>query len=103
MESVVVAEIYVEGMTQESWSNQPIFTEQKLNKDCVCTSELQFICDSWHKSGYNGYAGGDHHFAAGALFMDELYDLGLPQVLKALPTVVGDRKGLRVGAWGYCI
>jgi len=104
MESVVVAEIWVDGINWKEWNNQPIFTTQDLSNTCTCAPELQFICDSWLSGGYNSYSGGDHHFGKAAAFYDEIYEQALPSVLLGLPgrTDLSD-DDLRLGTWGYCI
>lgn len=104
LEPLVVAEIYIDGVSWQEWDNQPIFTKQALTKACTCKPELQFICDSWKRGGgYDGYVGGNHQFGTADGFMDELYDLALPQVLEKLPRFTGSKEGLRIGSWGYCI
>jgi len=103
MEPIVIGEVYIENVTSRDWVNQPIYTTHEPEAKCKsCAPDRRFICDSWQKSGYLSYAGGDHHFGSAKAFFAELYDSTIPSVLGHLPST-SDNESLRVGAWGYCI
>jgi len=103
MEPVVMVEVYIKGVGWQNWNDQPIYTSDKLRKTCGrCDPELQFICDSWEKSGYAMYAGGNHNFGHAAAFFEELWKMVMPRLLRQLPQRT-DTKPVRTGAWGYCI
>jgi multisubunit Na+/H+ antiporter MnhC subunit len=103
MESVAVVEIYIAGVGWQEWTDQPIYTTQRLHQSCgQCDEELQFICKNWESTGFALYNRGDHNFDHSAAFFEELWKMVMPQLLRRLPNRT-DSKPVRAGVWGYCI
>jgi len=103
MEPVVVVEVYIEGVGWQSWDNNPVYSTEALEPKCgKCEKDLDFICKQWEKTGYAGYAGGNHAFGSAKAFFGELWKKVVPSLLEKLPER-SDSQALRVGAWGYCI
>jgi len=103
MEPFLVVEVYLEGVGWQSWDNNPVYSTDALRPKCgECDEELQFICKQWEKTGYAGYAGGNHSFGSAPAFFEELWKKAVPSLLTMLPERT-DEKAFRTGAWGYCI
>eukprot|EP00406_Dinophysis_acuminata_P013454 CAMPEP_0179233662 /NCGR_PEP_ID=MMETSP0797-20121207/12490_1 /TAXON_ID=47934 /ORGANISM="Dinophysis acuminata, Strain DAEP01" /LENGTH=489 /DNA_ID=CAMNT_0020940819 /DNA_START=65 /DNA_END=1532 /DNA_ORIENTATION=- len=104
METVVLAELRIDGVTHGSWSVQPADLHDRAAAGQVRGVRPGAAVHMRYMGGvdYGGFTGGDHNYGSAADFFQELYDKTIPPVLAQLPPRT-DTGTLRVGVWGYCI